>query len=351
MNTFTKKFIEDKIEDIEEEKWAELSKKLREENKHKNKVNARELFHILYMVSSDFKLMETKIEYKNITVYTDYTEISSTTKKPINLEDIIDLMKHHHCYIDYKRDDDNKVEFIVLISKQLKSITDDNDLQKYFDACSKELYKKATRENANPLDLFFLLAYHTIDRIEFKPKEEMRELVRESRNIENYTNNSDCENDKLEQDCLRSNAQNALEFSISELLGCYVDRSWKNVKIDADNHNIYLCKEHIESFCVNLEWLGSGKAKYYHTLMLTFLHEFGHLAFSYLDYTTPYEGNGKTTHESRANFFVSYINKGLEDKYIQKKVEKQPKEYQKPLLCTEKNWEEDPSIKEIYSQP
>jgi hypothetical protein len=229
----------------------------------------------------------------------------------------------------------------------LKSITDDNDLQEYFNICSKELYKKATRENANPLDLFFLLAYHTIDRIEFKPKEEMRELVRKSRNIENYTNNSDCENDKLEQDCPRSNAQNALELSISELLGCYVDRSWKNVKIDADNHNIYLCKDYIEDYSKELEILDPD-FNYCRTLLLTFLHEFGHLAFSYLDYTTPYEGEGKTTHESRANFLPSYVHDGTIDMHIEQFVANQPKEYHNPLLYTKKDWAIDPAINEIY---
>jgi hypothetical protein len=175
-------------------------------------------------------------------------------------------------------------------------------------------------------------------------------LVRESRNIENYTNNSDCENDKLEQDCPRSNAQNALEFPISERLGCYVDRSWKNVKIDADNHNIYLCKDYIEDYSKELEVLDPD-FNYCRTLLLTFLHEFGHLAFSYLDYITPYEGDGKTTHESRANFLASYIYNAKIDKHIEQFVANQPKEYQTPLLSREDEWEKDLAIKEIYFQP
>jgi hypothetical protein len=111
-----------------------------------------------------------------------------------------------------------------------------------------------------------------------------------------------------------------------------------------------LCKDYIEDYSKELEVLDPN-FNYCRTLLLTFLHEFGHLAFSYLDCTTLYEGEGKTTHESRANFLPSYVHDGKIDMYIEQFVANQPKSYQAPLLYKEDKWRNDSAIKQIYFQP
>ena len=283
---------------------------------------------------------------KNTSLLNEISKASETDC----LNELLSLMKKYHSYIDYYGKDEKNL--IILIGETEKTITNEIKLQNCFDKFAKILYEKASCKTAIPIDLLFLLAYHTIDKIEFKPKEDMTDLVCESHTINGHyhypAHSKDVEYSEVDNCCV-STSSKYTPAKASELMGCYIDRSCKNVNLDSDNHNIYLCKEYIEEFGEKLSaHIECGNNPYEAILILTFLHEFGHLAFSYLDYTTRYEGDGKTTHESRANFFASYILGGKFDKCIEQKVELQSEEYKKPLLYSKDEWKNDEAIKEIY---
>ena len=334
-------------------------------NSHPQKtINARELFHCIVDKIApccfsnhnfiNLNLQPFAKEFKEIKLYSKNTSLLNEISKASEtdcLNELLSLMKKYHSYIDYYGKEEKNL--IILIGETEKTITNDIKLKNCFDKYADILYEKARCKTAIPIDLFFLLAYHTIDKIEFKPKEDMTDWVCESHTINGHyhypVHSKDVESSEVDNCCVSTSSKYTPEKA-SELMGCYIDRSWQNVNLDADNHNIYLCKEYIDEFSKKVaKKFNNGKDTYDAVFIITFLHEFGHLAFSHLDYETIYEGKGKTIHESRANFFPSYVINSIDmDKCIKQKVELQPPEYSKPLLYSEKDWETDTAINEIH---
>ena len=332
-------------------------------------------FGQLKMYSNDSVVLEKLRTVKNGDFYEIYT-------------DLICFMKNHHCYVDItyncpkdifdeKPPQDKSIK--IFIDKSEKTIANDPSIYECFEKFSDLLLKKATASDATLMDVFFMLAYHTIDKIEFHPKEDMTELVAESlEGVSDYADaNSECNDgcerafwEQLEHYIERhgyidrvhyfdENGGHVIElprgrgeqFRIEELLGCYIDRSNQNCSLSKDNNIIYLCKEYIEAFASKFDGFNYDLVKnnimeelwdcdgisYDQMFELVLAHEFGHLAFSYLDYDKVV----RILSEGRANFFASYLLNMVDEKYISLikiTTQKQPEDYRKPILTTQDNY-------------
>ena len=335
--------------------------------------------------------IEKKTEFGCIKIYSDNKTIFEDIKNAQN-EDfcgfckvLISKMKEYHSYIDFFPDPlkdvfaedlprDKNIQ--VFIDSSPKVIAGDPQIQECFEKFSDLLLKKVTASDATLMDVFFMLAYHTIDRIEFRPKEDMTELVAESlEGVSDYADaNSECNDgcerafwEQLEHYIERhgyidrvhyfdENGGHVVElprgrgeqFHIEELLGCYIDRSNQNCSLSKDNNIIYLCKEYIEAVASKFDGFNYDLVKnnimeelwdcdgisYDQMFELVLAHEFGHLAFSYLDY----DNVPQILSEGRANFFASYLLNMVDKAYISLikiTTQKQPKDYQKPILITQ----------------
>ena len=133
-------------------------------------------FGQLKMYSNDSVVLEKLRTVKNGDFYEFYN-------------DLICFMKQYHCYVDFtylssknifdeKPPQDGAIK--IFIDKSQKVITDNQQIQEHFEKFSTLLLKKATDPDATLMDVFFMLAYHTIDKIEFKSPKDMPKLVEKS---------------------------------------------------------------------------------------------------------------------------------------------------------------------------
>jgi hypothetical protein len=286
---------------------------------------------------ADKFLVEKSVSGINLKIYSKDAGILDTIKSAINntidfYSVLIAYMKKHHTYVDYDYSSTENITIFIFIDKRKKNITTDTDLNYSFDRFSNLLLAKAASEEATFMDIFFLLAYHTVDSIKVVPQDEMPKIFEQS--IQGLQNRPS------ESEIKRAIEQNEVLIErkphISELLGCYVDYSNQNCSISEDNNVICICKENIIEFGLKF-----NISSYSLMFNLVFAHEFGHLVFSYLDY----ENTDRKLSEGRANFFASYLmsligdNKDY-DQYIKKKTDKQPDAYKSPILFSNSNWKD-----------
>ena len=340
------------------------------------------VFEVTYDVCQDSMTSYAPIKvYSNDSNILDVIELAYKESKHKFYSVLIEQMKNHHSYVDFNyqlsRDflddvsdnvsDTNKDKHIfVCIDKSKKNVADDNKICEAFEKFSNLLLQKATASDATLMDVFFMLAYHTIDKIEFRPKEDMTELVAESLDgiiedskIQDNVQISATELDGCTNSCIKrehyierigyidrkryydeDGTEHVIDlphgrkekFRKEEMLGCYIDRSNKNCSINANNNLIYLCDDYIKEFANSFEYFS-----YELMFDLVFTHEFGHLVFSYLDY----DNKERKLSEGRANFFSSYLINMIDANYIpliKIKTQKQPKDYQEPILIAQDDY-------------
>ena len=279
-------------------------------------------------------LVEKSVSGINFKIYSNDADVLDTIKSTIDntISVLIAQMKKYHTYVDYDYSPTEKRTIFIFIDKSEKNITTDTDFNYSFDRFSNLLLTKAASEEAKFMDIFFLLAYHTVDTIKAVPSEEMPKLFEQSiQGLQNRPSESE-----IKRSIERNEELIERKPHISELLGCYVDYSNQNCSISEDNNVICICKENI------IEFAQEFKTSPYSLLSdLVFAHEFGHLVFSYLDY----ENTDRKLSEGRANFFASYLmsligNNTDYDQYIKDKTDKQPDAYKSPILISSPNWKD-----------
>ena len=175
----------------------------------------------------------------------------------------------------------------------------------------KDLFKKysdKTLEKAKSgdfKDLIHFVAYHTIEKIGIKPKDEMVRLRKEI-----YK--------KIEEDKEKPEIEKIVK---TEALGCYVP----------NEKAVYLCDELIKETAQvnsddNIDILSPQGCLYHTIYKKVFTHEFGHLVFDWVN------SKNREIKEKQANYFSSYIIDGEIDEFIKEFTKIQPVEYHNPYL-------------------
>lgn len=294
----------------------------------------------------DKVLVKKSISGINFKIYSKdsdvLNDIRSCNEEPLDFYPaLIRQMKKYHSYIDYgcapaeviDKGVGGEKTIYIFIDNTEKDITTDPDLRDSFDRFSNLLLTNAISKEATFMDVFFLLAYHTVDSIRNVSREEMPNLFEESiRELHNEGLDNKPSESEMNHNTGQNNPMTERKIHISELLGCYLDYSNQNCSISKDNNVIYLCKENISKFSSEFE-------DFTESLMfdLVFGHEVGHLIFSYLDY----DNTDRKLSEGRANFFASYLMNLIGDdydRYIIEKTKRQPDAYKFPVLITRPNW-------------
>lgn len=129
-------------------------------------------------------------------------------------------------------------------------------------------------------------------------------------------------------------------YKTCELMGCYIDvrdnesgymQYFEDIGEplqDDENNVICLCRENIKQVYDEFKGKGLFVIDYDKFEALVFLHELGHLVFSYI------KNNDRELQEKQANYFASLALKGLCDFEIKELSKIQPIEYHNPLLVS-----------------
>ena len=252
---------------------------------------------------------------------------------------------------------------VVLLGKRTSPITTDVIQQTLFDTYSRSLVVNAVRSNATLEDYIHCVLYHTVDKICSVSPEAMKELYPLSQRaiLQQAERDEECDFEKE----FRS-------FEKNELMGCFIDlyncrltaddcsKMYNWLPIDSEDKNIIvLCPQNICDFAKTMQcdcdyddWCKMMDSAIdlftFHiinTMHLTFLHEFGHLVFSWFGADDHWRVRRKKQ-ERQANYFASYVTNGQNDLYIKKKTDRQPEPYHDPWLVSEKTDQE--CKKELY---